>query len=69
MKGNGVQYLILVFVLMMYHGCVVKAQRIKELRQCYQYRDSSQQEYERCKDSVTYISTFLDFKTVFQAWD
>lgn len=60
-----------ILIILGYHGCVVKAEKIKELRLKTKYENGeiSQQGYEREKEKINYFSTFLDFKQTLKAID
>ena len=50
-------------IICLYHSLVVKAVRIEEVRQCSNLNGQAQ-EFEKCKQQITYWNTFLDFKKV-----
>ena len=67
-KINPIWFLLIIF-LMMFHGCVIKAQRQMQVRSCYDLREKSDAEYESCNKRITYFSALFNFKEVLHAWD
>lgn len=65
----GPVWFLLIICAMMFHGCVVKAQRIIQLKSCYDLRDTNVAEYGACKDRITYFSALTNLKEVFGAWN
>ncbi len=65
--------LIIVFIisLLMYHGCVIKTERVHDARLRGQLQDGkiSQQEYERLKRESSYFKHFFNFTEVLKAVD
>lgn len=68
LKFNPIWFLI-ILLLMMFHGCVIKAQRTMQVRSCYDLRDKNRAEYESCEKRITYFSALSNLKEVFHAWD
>ncbi len=66
LKINPAWFLLIIF-LMMFHGCVMKAQGNMQARECY--RGFHDEGYEKCTERITYFSALSNFKEVFQAWD
>ena len=62
-------WILLVISIMLFHGCVIKAQRQMQVRSCYDLRDKNNTEYEACKNCITYFSALANLKEVFHAWD
>ena len=62
---------IFVILLLMYHGCVIKTERIFDGRIQRQLQDGkiSQQEYERLKKENNYFNSFFNFSEVLKAAD
>lgn len=60
-----------ILIILGYHACVVKAERMKELRLKAKYENGeiSQLQYEKENDKISYFSTFLDFKETLKAID
>ena len=63
--------ILLLVVLVFYHGCVVNAERNQEARLYGQYKDGvvTEQEYKKEKEKITYFSTFFNFKESLTAFD
>ena len=67
MAKTNPMWVFLILFLMMFHGCVIKAQRILQVRECY--TGSYDKAHEECVARITYFSALKDLKTVFHAWD
>ena len=63
-KTNITPWMIAGLILgMMYHSAVIYTMRVKEAREC-RNRQSASQEYEQCKEQITYWNTFSNFKEI-----
>ena len=62
----GIFIIILIFGI--YHALVTKAMRIDQVRQCH-HPNTTQIDYNLCKEQITYWKTFFDFKKILLAFD
>lgn len=62
---------IFILLLLMYHGCVIKTERMYEVHLRIQLQDAkiSQQEYGRLKKENSYLKHFFNPQEVFKAVD
>lgn len=70
MKGIfGISVVIGAFLIFLYHGLVVKSQRIQELDIQFKFEKGviTEKEYKDELSQINYLSTFLDFKNTLEA--
>jgi len=62
---------IFIIGLLMYHGCVIKAEKNYEARLYGQWKDGkiSKEEYQRLKTENSYFKHAFNLKEVFSAWE
>jgi hypothetical protein len=60
-------WLVLVLLFLLFHGCVLKAQRTMQGRECY--KGSRDKAFEECAAHITYFSVLFNLKEILHAWD
>lgn len=64
-------FIIIIISLLMYHGCVIKAEKNYEVRIYGQWQNGkiSKEEYQRLKRENNYFKYAFNLKEVFSAWE
>ena len=70
-KIKNLLLILLVIMLLSYHGCVIKAKRNQEARLYGRYKDGqiTEEEYIKGEEEITYFSTFFNLKETLKAFD